>query len=84
METADTQPAITELVRKTLRDAAQGKVNADAIAPESRDRLVAFLERDGPPFLGRARPLRIFDERCGARDTPERCISQNIAHRMRP
>jgi len=53
-QTPDGEPAITELVRQTLRDAAQGKVNADAIAPESRERLIAFLERDGPRFLGRA------------------------------
>jgi hypothetical protein len=56
-EVADQEPAITELVRKILRDAAQGKVNADGIAPESRNRLVSFLERDGPRFLGPAGKL---------------------------
>jgi len=57
-EISDRAPAITELVRKTLRDAAQGKVSPDGIAPESRSRLISFLERDGPRFLGPAGELK--------------------------
>jgi hypothetical protein len=57
-EIADTQPAITELVRKTLVEAALGKVNPENIAPESRDRLVPFLERDGSRHLGPAGALQ--------------------------
>ena len=53
-EISDREPAITERVRKLLRDAAQGKVNADSIAPESRNRLIPFLEGDGTRYLGRA------------------------------
>jgi hypothetical protein len=57
-EISDGAPAITELVRKTLRDAARGKVSPDDIAPESRSRLISFLERDGPRFLGPAGELK--------------------------
>jgi hypothetical protein len=56
-EIPDRDPAITELVRKTIRDAAQGKVNPDSIAPESRERLISFLQRDGPCYLGPAGAL---------------------------
>jgi len=56
-EIPDREPALTERIRKTLEEAAHGKVNADSIAPESRDRLVAFLERDGPRYLGLAGKL---------------------------
>jgi hypothetical protein len=56
-EIPDREPAITELIRKTLRDAAQGKVNPDSIALESRERLIAFLQRDGPRYLGPAGAL---------------------------
>ena len=56
-EIPDTEPAITELIRKTVRDAAQGKVTADDIAPESRERVTAMLQRDGPRFLGPAGAL---------------------------
>lgn len=47
-EIPDREPAITELIRKTLQDAAQGKVNPGSVAPESRERLIPFLQRDGP------------------------------------
>lgn len=57
-EIPDREPAITELMRKTLRDAAQGKVNPDSIAPESRERLISFLQRDGPRYLGLAGELK--------------------------
>jgi hypothetical protein len=56
-EIPDREPALTERLRKTLEEAAHGKVNPDSIAPESRDRLVAFLERDGPRYLGSAGKL---------------------------
>ncbi len=59
-EIPDPEPAITEGIRKILRQAAQGKVSPDDIAPESRDRLVSFLERDGPRFLGPAGELESF------------------------
>ena len=42
------EPAITELIHKTLRDIALGKVNPDSIDLESRDRLISFLEQNGP------------------------------------
>src|SRR5262249_29867076 len=57
-EISDAAPAITELLRKTLRDAAQGRVSPEDIAPESRSRLIAFLERDGPRYLGTAGELK--------------------------
>jgi hypothetical protein len=56
-EIPDRQPAITEMLRKTLRDAAQGKVDPENIAPESRDRVTTMLQRDGPRFLGPAGAL---------------------------
>jgi hypothetical protein len=59
-EIADRDPAMTDLIRKTIRDAAQGKVNPDSIAPESRERLISFLQRDGPRYLGPAGALESF------------------------
>jgi hypothetical protein len=56
-EVPDREPAITERMGKLLRDAAQGKVNADSIAPESRNRLIPFLESDGQRYLGHAGEL---------------------------
>jgi hypothetical protein len=56
-EIPDREPAITALVRNTLRAAAQGKVGPDSIAPESRDRLIPFLNREGPRYLGEAGEL---------------------------
>lgn len=56
-EIPDREPAITDLVRKTLVEAAQGKVNPEGLAPESRERLIAFLQRDGPRYLGPAGAL---------------------------
>ncbi len=53
----DREPAITERIARLLRDAAQGRVDADGIAPESRTRLIPFLESDGPRFLGHAGAL---------------------------
>ncbi len=56
-EVPDRDPAITERIARLLRNAAQGKVDAEGIAPESRTRLIAFLETDGPRFLGHAGAL---------------------------
>ena len=56
-EIPDREPAITDLVRKTLVQAAQGKVDQESIAPESRERLIPFLQRDGPRHLGPAGAL---------------------------
>jgi hypothetical protein len=56
-EVPDRKPAITRRIAGLLRDAAQGRVDADGIAPESRTRLIAFLESDGPRFLGQAGTL---------------------------
>jgi hypothetical protein len=53
-EIPDREPAITELMRKTLRDAPHGRVDPDSIAPESRERLISCLQRDGPRYLGSA------------------------------
>jgi hypothetical protein len=56
-EVPDREPAITKRIGELLREAAQGKVNPDSIAIESRSRLIPFLESDGPRFLGRAGEL---------------------------
>jgi hypothetical protein len=53
-DVSDHEPAITERVRRLLRDAAQGKVDPASIDVESRGRLIPFLERDGPRYLGQA------------------------------
>jgi hypothetical protein len=70
-EIPDRDPVITELVRKTIQDAAQGKVNPDSIAPESRERLISFLQRDGPRYLGPAGALEslvlLEDNRAGGK-----------------
>jgi hypothetical protein len=54
---ADTEPKITELIRQTLLDAAQGKVDSSRIAPDSREQLTQFLKEVGPNFLAPAGPL---------------------------
>ena len=56
-EIPDRESALTERLRKVLEEAAHGKVNSDSLAPESRDRLTAFLERDGPRYLAQAGKL---------------------------
>jgi hypothetical protein len=53
----DAEPGLTEMVAQTIRDAAQGKVDAARLAPESRERLSQFLRENGPRFLGAAGPL---------------------------
>jgi len=62
-EIPDRQPAITERIRRTLTDAAQGKVDPESIAPESRERLISFLQRDG---------------RTGAMDDLVFCLARDI------
>lgn len=47
----DTDLKTTAMIRNTLTDAAHGEVDAARIAPESRDRLVPFLQISGPRFL---------------------------------
>jgi len=64
----DLAPNITELVAATIRDAAQGKVDATGFAPESRDRLSQFLKENGPRFLGRAGPLESLTLLVDSRD----------------
>jgi hypothetical protein len=51
-EIPDREPAITVSIRQTIRDAALGKVDPARIAPESRERLIAFLKDNGPRLLG--------------------------------
>lgn len=58
IEVSDQEPAITERVRKLLRDAAQGRVDADSIDAESRSVVIPFLEKQGPRFLGQAGELK--------------------------
>lgn len=53
----DSKPEITEMIRQALRDAAEGKVEPAHIAPESRDRLVPFLQDIGRRFLAPAGAL---------------------------
>ena len=50
-EIPDREPAITESIRQTIRDAALGSVDGGRIAAESRERLVAFLKDNGPRLL---------------------------------
>lgn len=57
-EIQDREPAITDVIRTIIRDAAQGKVKPESIAPESRERIVSFLQRDGPRFIGPAGQLQ--------------------------
>jgi hypothetical protein len=53
----DSAPQITATIREILRDAAKGKADPARFAPESRDRLVQFLSKNGPRFLGGAGEL---------------------------
>lgn len=57
-EVPDREPAITALIRETLRDAAHGKVDSARIVPESRERLIPFLQDIGPRYLGSAGALK--------------------------
>jgi hypothetical protein len=64
-EISDDQPLLTDRIRALLRDAAQGHVNPESIAPGSRDRLVPFLERIGSRHLasaGRLESLVLLDD----------------------
>jgi hypothetical protein len=56
----DRDPRITELVRATLRDAAQGRVDPARIAPESQARLIPFLKQIGPGLLAPAGAIESF------------------------
>jgi hypothetical protein len=56
----DSDPRLTELVRNTLRDAAQGKVDPERIDPASRERLIPFLNRIGPGVLASAGEIESF------------------------
>jgi hypothetical protein len=58
MPSSDSAPDITELVRQTIVDAAQGKVDPSRFAPESQERLAGFLKQAGPQFLAPAGALR--------------------------
>ncbi len=58
VELADTDPETTQLVRDTLTDAARGEADPDRFAPESRERLAAFLRNNGPRFLAPNGPLQ--------------------------
>jgi hypothetical protein len=50
-EIPDRDPAITAAIAQVLRDAATGQVDPVRLAPESRDRLTAFLRNNGPRLL---------------------------------
>jgi len=81
-EIPDRESILTERIRKMLEEAAHGKVNAESIAPESRDRLVAFLEREGPRYLGPAGKLESLillqdDHSEGKRVRRYRCVFAN-------
>ena len=58
VELADTDPETTQMVRDILTDAARGEADPARFAPESRDRLVAFLRNNGPRFLAANGPLQ--------------------------
>jgi len=57
-QVVDSDPETTQLVRDTLTDAARGEADPDRFAPESRERLVAFLRNNGPRFLAPNGPLQ--------------------------
>ncbi|MGH9947021.1 MAG: serine hydrolase domain-containing protein [Pyrinomonadaceae bacterium] len=62
----DTDQKLSEILKGVLIDAAKGKANADIFAPESREKLIPFIQRVGPSFLGSLGELKTFsllDER---------------------
>ena len=73
LSSADTDPETTQMVRDTLTDAARGEADPDRFAPESRERLVAFLRSNGPRFLAPKGPLQTLAvlEVPGARTTKD-------------
>lgn len=48
----DSEPKLTELLRQTLLDAAQGKADPARLAPDSRPQLLQLLRTNGPRLLG--------------------------------
>ena len=77
VELADTDPETTQLVRDTLTDAARGEADPDRFAPESRERLVAFLRNNGPRFLAPNGPLQalIVVEAAGGNNNQRRYLA---------
>ena len=57
-ETPDREPDITESIHQAVREAALGKVDPARIAPECRERLIAFLKDNGLRLL---RPLEAIE-----------------------
>lgn len=51
-EIPDREPDITESIHQAVREAALGKVDPARIAPECRERLIAFLKDNGPRLPG--------------------------------
>jgi hypothetical protein len=56
----DTDPKTTETLRGVLIDAAQGKANAALFAAEAQAKMIPFIERVGPRFLGSLGALQSF------------------------
>ena len=57
---ADPDPALTATLRGVLASAAQGKTEPELFAPEVREKLMPFLQRMGPQFLGPLGELKSF------------------------
>src|SRR5205085_12147424 len=57
---ADTQPALTAMLRQVLVDAQQGKAEASQFAPEAQQ-LTQFIHRAGPDYLGKRGALQSFE-----------------------
>lgn len=56
----DTDPKLTETLRGVLVDAAQGKANSALFAPEAQEKMIPFIQRVGPGFLGSLGALQSF------------------------
>ena len=54
----DSEPKLTELLRQTLIDAAQGKADPARLTPDARPQLLRLLQTNGPRMLG---PLGTLD-----------------------
>jgi CubicO group peptidase (beta-lactamase class C family) len=64
----DDDPALTVRLAAVLRDAGQGKVDPDQLAPAARDELVASLMEAGPLVIGVFDPIvrmELVEERRG-------------------
>lgn len=57
---ADADPKTTEILRGVLVDAAKGKANAALFAAEAQEKMIPFIERVGPRFLGSMGALQSF------------------------